>query len=420
MLSVYNMSIDVTNTTVYSKLSKYAVLAKSAITVAGTAILDVANGSYGADNSLSVTGPRTITSVQESGLQATIANTGQLNTLISNIAASVVGLPSESLGTVNTPITLYKNINYYGTGITFNGGPIILDASGDSTAKFFITSTSTIIFGTVTSIDLSGGALPCNIYWVASTEAINFTGTAPPSIPGIFVARTSITFDNTPTPAVVDISGRLFAQAAINFSGTGAYSVDGICPAAPGPGPDPEPVPCFLADAPVLTPSGYKPIASLKEGDLVTTPGGDIPITKVKVVRVNASPSVNPYRIEKGVYGATQLLLISPNHCVQTSAGMVEAHKLGLKQETMKGAFNYYNLELPHWSNMIVAGVIVESLSTTKLEVMTTREFKHFLVARYGKITTEQFRYMLTKVQRLSDGKVTFTSVYVRKNKGQL
>ena len=64
-------------------------------------------------------------------------------------------------------------------------------------------------------------------------------------------------------------------------------------------------VSCFLANAPVLTPAGYAPISSLVEGDnVVTGDGRVVAIQRVSHTRVAAGPSVNPYVIPKGLFGA--------------------------------------------------------------------------------------------------------------------
>lgn len=142
---------------------------------------------------------------------------------------------------------------------------------------------------------------------------------------------------------------------------------------------------CFFADAPVLTPSGYRRIDSLREGDLVSTPcGGSVAIERVKVMRCAAGPSSNPFVIPKGTYGATQRLLISPRHRVQTENGMVEARDLGLKQEMHSGELTYYNLGLPAWENMIVAGVTVESLAPVQRITIPFAEFKALLTKKHG------------------------------------
>jgi hypothetical protein len=144
---------------------------------------------------------------------------------------------------------------------------------------------------------------------------------------------------------------------------------------------------CFLGNAPVMTPVGYRRIDSLAVGDMVRTADGrDVAIQRIKHQRVIApSAAVNPYVIPKGTWGATENLAISPRHCVATpDRGMVEARELGLRQLSMKAAFDYYNLELPEWDNMIVAGVEVESLAPKKRVVMTAAEFRG-LVASMGR-----------------------------------
>jgi hypothetical protein len=155
----------------------------------------------------------------------------------------------------------------------------------------------------------------------------------------------------------------------------------------PAPAPGPSPVVCFLADAPVLTPAGYKPIASLREGDMVTTADGRaVAIERVSVTRVPApSAAVNPYVIKKGQFGATENLSISPRHRVAVPGkGMVEARELGLRQQEMAGAFNYYNLELPSWKsdNMVVAGVEVESLAPVRRMVVSAAGLKALLAGK--------------------------------------
>jgi len=136
-------------------------------------------------------------------------------------------------------------------------------------------------------------------------------------------------------------------------------------------------VTCFFANAPVLTPTGYRRIDSLKVGDLVTTADGtNSAIQRVKVQHVAASAETNPYIISKGRFGATKRLLISPNHNVLVEGrGLVKASALDLEQEDMTGELVYYNLELESWSNMIVAGVTVESLAPMRRITMSAAEF---------------------------------------------
>jgi len=162
---------------------------------------------------------------------------------------------------------------------------------------------------------------------------------------------------------------------------------------------------CFFASAPVLTPNGYKKIASLKVGDLVTTDNGTpSAIQRVKVQRVAASPSTNPYSIPKGRFGATKRLLISPNHKVLVEGrGLVKASDLDLEQEPMSGELTYYNLELESWSNMIVAGVTVESLAPVRRVVVSLAVFKELVRSKYGSDTPELLQ-MISRTCRMLPG----------------
>jgi hypothetical protein len=165
---------------------------------------------------------------------------------------------------------------------------------------------------------------------------------------------------------------------------------------------------CFLGNAPVLTPAGYRRIDSLGVGDIVRTADGrDVAIQRVKHQRVVApSTAVNPYVIPKGQFGATENLAISPRHAISVSGrGMIEARELGLRQMSMRAAFDYYNLELPEWDNMVVAGVEVESLAPTKRVVMTAAQFRG-LVAAKGIQTEADLARLAQLVEMLADGRV--------------
>ena len=152
---------------------------------------------------------------------------------------------------------------------------------------------------------------------------------------------------------------------------------------------------CFLADAPVLTPAGYRPISSIKEGDLVRTAGGlNVAVKRVFRKEYVAGASVNPFVIPKGSFGALRSLPISPNHEVMTAKGMVQAKDLGLSRMKMAGSFTYYNLELEDWvrDNLVVAGVECESLAPAARVSMTKAEFGRFVKARYGPAAAARLR----------------------------
>ena len=168
-------------------------------------------------------------------------------------------------------------------------------------------------------------------------------------------------------------------------------------------------VPCFFGNAPVLTKSGYRRMDSLRAGDRVMTPeGAEATVERVKVTQCTASPHTNPYVIPRGRFGAERRVLISPNHKVVTSEGMVEARHLGLEQEAREGTLTYYNLELSGQANMVVGGVAVESLAPVRRMVLTMDQFKAVLQQKYG--ASANSAGVLANIQRtcrfLADGRV--------------
>jgi hypothetical protein len=165
---------------------------------------------------------------------------------------------------------------------------------------------------------------------------------------------------------------------------------------------------CFLADAPVLTPEGYRPISELRAGDKIMTAAG----VAVAAVRVVAMPVVggsetNPYVIPAGQYGATEDLPISPDHRVAVAGrGMIPAKELGLERKVMDGRFLYFNVELPEGANMIVAGVEVESLANVRRMVVPLAVFNQLIERKYGVRTAAVERNILRTCRFLDADRV--------------
>jgi len=132
---------------------------------------------------------------------------------------------------------------------------------------------------------------------------------------------------------------------------------------------------------------------------------------RIDTKRYRPGPKTNPYIIRKGQFGATEELLISPRHKVATPDGkMVEARDLGLVQKAMKSPFTYYNIELPGWANMRVAGVEVESLAPTKCIVVTMEQVKA-LAATLPK-TAETTKTLNRICKKTDDGKMMLFGYY--------
>jgi hypothetical protein len=73
----------------------------------------------------------------------------------------------------------------------------------------------------------------------------------------------------------------------------------------------------------------------------------------------------------------------------------------------MKKPFTYYNIELPGWANMRVAGVEVESLAPAKRVIATADQVKAAIKALKGPTTAEVLKTLQRLCKRNTDG--TFT-----------
>jgi hypothetical protein len=357
------MSINI-NSSLYPNLKNYAVLSNTGITTTNTTT--ITNGNYGSSaSSPSYTGTfvGTVDSVNAETAQT------ELVALIGSIDAyRTSGIPSSTLGNQTTDITLYPNINYNsGSSITFQNIPIILDAQGNNNAQFFITAVSTITFNNVPSITLINGASNCNVFWL-SGSAISFTGTLPESIPGIFIAGTSITFVNACT-----ILGRLYAQT-VNVTFIGPSSVDAICT---------QNIVCYAKGTLILTKFGFVPIEHIKAGHKIVTNGKIYnnkiiengsglkvePVTWVSKFKViDLSSKSRPICIKRGALGKNypfKDLCVSPSHNLVLNGRMISAKMLvngkSIYQDNECEDVEYYHLECEHHTTIIANGVLSES-----------------------------------------------------------
>lgn len=225
-------------------------------------------------------------------------------------------------------ITLFPGINYNGSGITFQGTSIVLDALGNSNAQFFITSTSDISFNNVPTINLLNGATNCNVFWLAAT-AIRFIGTAPTSIPGIFIGGSQVTF-----AVASQTFGRIFAQTAnVTFSGIssvngtcGVFIINGTVFGLPTAGI------CFLGNTPVQTDQGSILIKNI-DSDIHT-------INKKRIVAITKTKNFHEYLVcfDKNSLDddyPNKRTVMSKNHKISYNGKMIEAYKFVDKFENV-------------------------------------------------------------------------------------
>jgi hypothetical protein len=118
--------------------------------------------------------------------------------------------------------------------------------------------------------------------------------------------------------------------------------------------------------------------------------------------------------IPKGRFNAMEAVAISPNHKVEVDGAMTEARFLGLKQLKMRAPFVYYNLELPAYENMTVAGVTVESLAPITRITITMDQFAAIMANKYKKLTPELVAAIKRNVRLLADGRVEVPAITTR------
>ena len=353
----------------------------------------------------------------------TLANITQVANTLKNSPAGTDGALAALLGEVSKTTTLQKGL--VDAGLATPGVPVTLGAqaattlvnSTNLTVSAAIKSSPPTIKVSVPAYDASSISITitdeATLHYAAIAKDVNYTLTIINRIGGGDISETATVLYASAT-GILTVNGAVIAldssfsiaggqfQIQIKGSFGGQFRNGGG-----GGGGGGASAVCFLGNAPVLTPAGYKRIDSLAAGDMVRTADGrDVAIQRVKHQRIlMPSASVNPYVIQKGQFGATENLAISPRHCVAIPGrGMVEARELGLRQMSMRAAFDYYNLELPEWDNMVVAGVEVESLAPKKRVVMSAAHFRGLITAKFGRSVDIA---KLTEVARvLADGRV--------------
>jgi hypothetical protein len=307
------------------------------------------------------------------------------------------------------------NISSLVNGTTYTYSIRGRDAAGNFGASSF---TNVTPYGLPSSPSISGVSFDVTSAMVSWTDGNN-GGRAPFEYTVRVYAQTDL---ENPVSSVTGSSSPLtvtglepntsysFSVVSTNLRGSSSPSSFSVQKTPALTSDDTGPI-CFLAEAPVLTPSGYRPIASLCVGDMVMTADGrSVAVRAVKVMTCAAGPSANPYIIPRGLYSATEDLSISPRHRVAVGGGrMVEARELGLKQAKMSGVITYYNLELPNWGrdNLVVAGVEVESLAPVRRRAVSMAVFKRMIQRTYGGNVTPAVMAKVVRVCRfLPNGEV--------------
>ena len=135
--------------------------------------------------------------------------------------------------------------------------------------------------------------------------------------------------------------------------------------------------PCLLKGSSILTPSGYKLIETLSEGDFIVTHDGNImPILKCSKQRIQWVTSLPQDKLVYKIEGKKPIYLTAWHKVMQQDGSMIEAMKCGLplanKSEYCDedDVYEIYHINVKNWylNNLVVddgsiSGKIVESWS---------------------------------------------------------
>jgi hypothetical protein len=115
-------------------------------------------------------------------------------------------------GTITTQ-TLAPGVYTWGSNVTL-GAAQILTLSGGPTDVWIFQISGTLTTAATSSVNLTGGALPKNVFWQVAGASVNI-GAAPAHFEGVVLAQVAINFGNQATA-----NSRLLAQAAVNLDQT--------------------------------------------------------------------------------------------------------------------------------------------------------------------------------------------------------
>jgi len=330
---------------------------------------------------------------------------------VQNIAASV-----NSDNTVTVSWTPPADVSFDHYNITITAGsaqpstvPVPSTDTSYTTAAF---DPTTNVSFSITMVDSEGyesdpstaaATIPDNTYATDGevldvSYNVNNPGTATPTITvswtdpvGVQVSLHSITVASTGGSTTDTVNSTTFTYTTgsltpgtsvilsivmINQYGTLSTPVSITVPVPPVPSPPPS-VPCFPAGTPILTPSGYRPVETLRSGDMVVTGTGSIVPIKIygKKIEVTTTHTA-PYLIPAGAFGPKSPsadLRLSPHHAFQIKKGVWMMGALStnpkVRQYAIGEPVHYYHIECPNYftDNLVVNGCIVESYAAKQV-----------------------------------------------------
>lgn len=361
----------------YPQLKQYGVLAAGALT--STNVITVNGGAwYGSPNTTNNGFVRGTLSPGYKVVGSTAA-LNQLDTLIVDILALTNMLTGEDIYPSNEQDRIfYPNTNYYtNQGVAYSSKTLTFDGLGNPDAQFFITANQVAITLNSATIVLANGAKACNIFWLATGEAVGAFIATDTSVPGNIITTADFTCTSDAAPNIT-FTGHIFSKraATLTRSGAGSLTINvSTCN-----------VVCYAKGTLILTKQGYVPIENIKAGHTVVTQGKIynnnytpskariepvVWVSKFKVKEMNKKSK--PICIKKDSLGRNtpfKDLYVSPGHSLLLNGKMVLAKDIVNNQTIYQDDdcvnIEYYHLECEEHSAIFANGVLSESYLDVK------------------------------------------------------
>ncbi len=266
----------------------------------------------------------------------------------------------------------------------------------ESLTTSYTSPTSTTISYKLTKVDSNGNLIQSDVTNPATFDTI--IATVPKPANGII--RIDRTVDSTTTPNVASInissgattttwSGQVITilsstdtTVTVSYKGPfteNTFSMDTIVTqdvtATYVEPPTNDYIPCLPTGTQVLTPTGYRVVEALRDGDAVVTAAGKtVPIRTYSKHIAVATEKTAPYLIPAKTFGPSQkaTICLSPLHAVSIGKGLWEipmyaaARYPGIRQYGLGEQVTYYHIETPNFfqDNLVIeGGVVVEAFA---------------------------------------------------------
>jgi len=198
MLSVFTPANAEPPTVQLGTAESYAVLAGSAVTNTGPSVI---NGDLGVSPGMAVTG-------FPPGLVNGAIHRGDAEA--AQAQADVTTAYNDAAGRPSTPVATELGNREFLAGVYSNStelgltGTVTLNGQNDPSSVWIFQAGSTLITASNSTVALTNGADPCNVFWQVGSSATLGTGT---TFVGTILALTSITVQNGTT-----VEGRALAR----------------------------------------------------------------------------------------------------------------------------------------------------------------------------------------------------------------